>query len=120
MSVISCALFASVAIAVDAFGGASLTSPIGARPLPASRARLTSRLQAAGSNDESKQLLSLLSTGDGEEEANEDTIKEEIASLESSFDSSADGVERFDPLIGLYEVKSVLSEYGADNNTHPC
>lgn len=113
MSIISWVLIAlaAIAVAVDAFGGASLTSPIGSRPLPTSRARLASRLQAAESNDDSKQLLSLLSTGDGEEEADEDTIKEEISSLESSFDSSdAVGKERFDPLIGLYEVKSVLSK----------
>ncbi|KAL9182879.1 hypothetical protein ACHAXT_004158 [Thalassiosira profunda] len=115
MAIISWALIASAAIAVDAFGGASLTSPIGVRPLPTSRARLASRVQAAESNDDSKQLLSLLSTGDGEEEADENTIKEEITSLESSFDSSADGVERFDPLIGLYEVKSVLTRDKRDN-----
>ena len=110
MSIISWVLIAlaAIAVAVDAFGGASLTSPVGARPLPTSRARLASRLQAAGSNDESKHLLSLLSA---EEEADECTIKEEIASLESTFDSSdAVGKERFDPLIGLYEVKSVLSK----------
>ena len=66
-------------------------------------------LSSSSSNDESSKsqwLLSLVSADDGgDKDQVEDILKEEIASLESSFNSPEDSINRFDPLIGLYEVK---------------
>ncbi|KAL7539458.1 hypothetical protein ACHAXR_011866 [Thalassiosira sp. AJA248-18] len=118
--------FALAAITVDAFSGTFTPSSVAGRPphtttAAAAAAQRLHRLQAhdaSGDENNSRHLLSLVSTDDddGENERDEDQIKDEIASLESSFrssDSSSDN--RFDPLIGLYEVKAVLTSNKKDN-----
>lgn len=107
-------------IAVSAFGRTlppfSIAEPL--RKIQASTVRRSQMLQLrvseSNNEDNSRNLLSLLTIDEGEKD--EDKIKGEISSLESTFDTIEDNSnKRFDPLIGLYEVKSVLSKNKNDN-----
>lgn len=116
-------LAAAVAVAVDAFG-AGLRPPIVARPSPPAAGSGSGRrarpLGAAAARGPSDELLRLLS--DGGEGPDRERVERAVASLESSSlaaddgdAAAADDPGRFDPLLGLYEVKSVLTSNQGDN-----
>ena len=120
-TILVCAI-ALAAVAVDAFSSSRIPSPITAAPSKSQTSfwsgRNVYRLKAHESNDESnksQKLVSMLSPDDVDED--EDSINNEISSLESSFQPTNDSTDtsRFDPLIGLYEVKKVLTVNKNDN-----
>lgn len=92
--------------------------PCELRP-PAAGARRASPLRARAASDE---LLSLLSGDVGGATPDEESIQREIGRLEASFRSSDNATEeagndphRFEPLVGLYKVASVLTKDKRDN-----
>ena len=85
----------------------------------AAGARRASPLRARAASDE---LLSLLSGDVGGATPDEESIQREIGRLEASFRSSDNATEeagndprRFEPLVGLYKVASVLTKDKRDN-----
>lgn len=107
-------IFSSAAVVtIDAFSSPSLN--IGRVSM-----RRGNRLQLQA-HQLSDELISLLSAE--KDDQDDDKVKSAVTSLESTFHSSSDittdeendDPSRFDPLIGLYEVKSVLSKNKKDN-----
>lgn len=110
-------VFVTLAVtAIDALSSSLL------RPPTSGVSRRGQRLLQLHARESSNELLSLLSSNTGEEDEDEGSIKHAISVLETSFRSSNNFTDnerndpnRFDPLIGLYEVKSVLTTDKRDN-----
>jgi len=120
-------LIASAAIKIQAFGPPASSSDQTSRRLQSQVSRQRDGLQQLQlrARESSDELLSLLSPNwDGaKDRTDEEGIQREIQSLESSFllseetdgDDNDDDPSRFDDLIGLYEVKSVLTKNKGEN-----
>lgn len=74
---------------------------------------------AGGSNIESESLLSILSKDDDDisSQQKKNMLRNEVSSLESQFTSTEEQSDpkRFNPLIGLYEVASVITNNDKEN-----
>ena len=70
-----------------------------------------------GSDIESDNLLSILSEDDTDISSQQKKImlRNEVSSMESSFVSKQEDIKRFNPLIGLYEVASVITNNDKEN-----